>query len=59
MTRPEGVATLRRLAGGLAPDMAGCARLLERIAQSDAPEFLRDLLIEGGARALLEEEAGR
>ncbi len=57
MTRPEAVATLHRLAVGLAPDLAGCGRLLERISQADDPEMLRDVLTELGARALLDGEA--
>jgi hypothetical protein len=54
MTQPEARAQLRRLAVGLATDLAGCSRLLERVAASEDAEALRDALIEEGARALLE-----
>ena len=54
MTRPEALALLRRLAVGLVPDQAGCARLLERVAASEDAEALRDALTEEGARAVLE-----
>ena len=57
MTREQALEELRRLAGGLAPDDACCQRLLERIAASDDPEMLRAVLMERGARALLEELA--
>ena len=57
MTREKAVATLRRLAAGLAPDLAGVRRLLERISQADDPECLRALLTERGAAALLDEAA--
>jgi hypothetical protein len=54
VTREEAVATLRRLSSGLEADMAGMRRLLERISSSDEPEMLRDVLVEAGARALLD-----
>lgn len=57
MTRDRALAELRRLAHGLQPDLAGVARLLERISQADDPEELRGLLTERGAEALLDEEA--
>ena len=57
MTREDAGRELRRLAGGLQPDIAGCARLLERISSSDHAEALRDALTELGARALLESAA--
>ncbi len=53
MTRDGAVEVLRRLAVGLGPDLAGCARLLERISETDDAEALRDALVETGARALL------
>jgi hypothetical protein len=57
MTRADALATLGRLAHGLDADHAGCSRLLERIAgQGDEAELLRDLLVEQGARALLDRE---
>jgi hypothetical protein len=34
MSRAEAIAALCTLAGGLAPELAGCARLLERISPS-------------------------
>ncbi len=55
MTRAEAVDTLRRLSAGLPPDDPGVRRLLERISSSDEPELLRDLLVEAGAHAVLEE----
>ena len=59
MTRGDARVALRRLAHGLDPDLAGRARLLERIAGSDDAELLRDALVELGARELLDEEAPR
>ena len=58
VTREQAVATLRRLAVGLEPDLAGVRRLLERISQADNPECLRAVLTERGAAALLDEEVG-
>lgn len=55
MTRETALDSLRRLSAALPPDLAGTARLLERISQTEEPELLRDLLIERGAAALLEE----
>ena len=57
MTRLEALALLRTLAHGLAPDLAGCSRLLERVAADEEAEALRDALTELGSRALLDEEA--
>ena len=54
MTRPEALATLRRLAGTLAPDLDGVRRLLERVASHDDAEALRSALTELGAAALLD-----
>jgi hypothetical protein len=54
MTRAAALAILHRLAAGLPSDMAGCARLMERIAEHDEAETLRAALAELGARALLE-----
>lgn len=59
MTRPEALATLRRLALGLPLDVSGIGRLLERIARHDEAEALRDALVELGAKSYLEGEAGR
>lgn len=59
MTRPEALALVSRLAVGLAPDVAGVARLLERIAQDDRAEEMRAALVEHGAAALLDEAHGR
>jgi hypothetical protein len=41
VTRTEALDRLHRLAGGLAPDLAGSARLLERVAS-------HDVLLDGG-----------
>jgi hypothetical protein len=57
VTREAAALELQRLAGGLAPDDACCQRLLERIAASDDSEVLRAVLMERGARALLDELA--
>ena len=57
MTREEAGRVLRCLAHGLAADMAGCSRLLERVSVDPEAETLRDLLTEEGARRLLDEEA--
>jgi hypothetical protein len=59
VTRGAALSTLRQLAHGLGPALAGTARLLERIAGQDGEqaELLRDLLVEEGARALLDREA--
>ncbi len=54
MTRSEALDAVRKLAAGLTPDLAGCARLLARVANHDDAEALRDVLTEAGARALLE-----
>ena len=59
MNRQEAVTALQRLAVGLEPDVAGEARLLERVSSSHDPEALRDALVELGAEALLEGQAGR
>lgn len=56
MTREAALVDLRRLAVGLEPDLAGQRRLLERVAESDHSEELRDALIEMGAAALLDLE---
>jgi hypothetical protein len=42
------------MAHGLAADLAGCARLLERVAADEEAEALRDALVELGAHELLE-----
>jgi hypothetical protein len=55
MTRSEALTLFRSLALGLAPDLGGVARLMERISSRDEAELLRDVLVELGARALLEE----
>ena len=55
MTRSEALGILARLAGGLAADAAGVARLLERVSEQEDPEMLRDVLVEVGAAALLRE----
>jgi hypothetical protein len=54
MSRERALAILRRLARGLSADMAGSARLMERISQHDEAETLRSALAELGAQALLE-----
>ena len=54
-SRAEALAVLERMAGGLEADDAGVARLLERASQQEAPELLRDVLVELGALALLRE----
>lgn len=54
MTRADALSTLRRMAHGLAADLAGCARLLERVAADEEAEALRDALVELGAHELLE-----
>ena len=55
MTRADASAVLHSLAVGLAPDLAGCARLLERVAGHEEAEALRAALTELGARALLDD----
>jgi hypothetical protein len=55
LTREAALLELRRLLIGLPADLAGCARLMERISASDHAELLRDVLVELGARALLED----
>lgn len=55
MTRLEAQQALRRLAAGLPADLAGVARLRERVAQHDEREALQDALAERGARAMLDE----
>jgi hypothetical protein len=55
MTRAEALAVLQTAAGGLCPDAGGCGRLLERIAVQAEAELLRDVLVELGAAALLDE----
>jgi len=57
MTRPEALTTLQRLAAGLSPDLAGQARLLERVSNEADAEALRDALVELGARLLLDKAA--
>ncbi len=60
MTRPQALDVVRRLAVGLGADLAGVARLLERVSVHEEAEALRDALAEEGARRLLEgEEVGR
>ncbi len=59
MTRAGALATVRRLALGLDPDLAGVSRLLERIAASEDAEALRDALVDLGAMALLDQESTR
>lgn len=54
MTRTEALALVARLAHGLSPDMAGVARLLERISEHDEAEMLRAVLTERGAEALID-----
>jgi hypothetical protein len=54
VTRPEALVLLRSLTLGLDPDLAGVARLMERISARDEAELLRDALTELGARALLD-----
>lgn len=54
MTRPEAMVTLRALALGLAADMAGLSKFMERISTNTEAELLRDLLVEECARALLD-----
>ena len=65
MNRPEALGELHRLASGtdsegrpagakLETNLAGQRRLLERIASHDDAEALRDMLVELGARALLD-----
>ena len=46
--------TLRALALGLAADMAGLSKFMERISTNTEAELLRDLLVEECARALLD-----
>lgn len=58
MTRPLALQALRQLASGLACDQAGCSRLLERIGSHADAEALRDALVELGAHALLDGQAG-
>ncbi len=53
-TREEAVARARGLARGLAADDAGVRRLLERVTAQDEGEALLAVLLELGARALLE-----
>jgi hypothetical protein len=57
VTRTDALDLLRRLAVGLTPDVAGCSRLLERIAGQEDAEALRDALVELGAEELLDREA--
>ena len=57
MDRTVAVAELQKMARGLAPDMAGCARLLERVAGHEDAEALRACLTERGVAALLDEAA--
>lgn len=54
MTRLEALDQLRKLAHGLRPDLAGSARLLERIAAHEDAEELRAALVECGARLVLD-----
>ena len=55
MNRIEALEALRPLAHGLAADLAGTARLLERVAsQGETAEELRAALVEVGARTLLD-----
>jgi hypothetical protein len=59
VTRQDADRQLRLLAHGLAPDLDGTRRLLERVSQAGDPEMLRAVLTELGAERLLDEEAGR
>jgi hypothetical protein len=59
MTRASALATLRTLAIGLPADVEGVRRFLERISARDDAELLRDLLVEEGARALLDGATGQ
>jgi hypothetical protein len=54
VTREQALTAIRAQAIGLEPDLAGCARLLERLSVHAESECLRDALTELGARALLE-----
>ena len=55
MTRADALELVARLALGLPADIDGVRRLLERVAQRDDAELLRDVLTEQGARSVLEE----
>lgn len=57
MTKTQALDTVRALAAGLAPTLAGCSRLLERIAGHDEAEALRAALTELGAKVVLDELA--
>ena len=54
MTREAAVADLRRLRRGLPADDRGMRKLLERVSEHQERELLRDVLIEEGARHVLE-----
>ena len=54
MTRREAGAELERLAFGLHPDNDGMNRLLERLSVQADAAMLRDVLVERGARAVLQ-----
>jgi hypothetical protein len=56
MTRDEALGVVRRPTAGLAPDQAGCSRLLERIAGHDDAEALRDALVLVGAERVLDQQ---
>jgi len=55
VTHADAITALRRLSHGLAPDLAGAQRLLERVAGQEEAEELRDALVELGVRALLDD----
>ena len=58
MTREDALQALQRLAVGLEPDLAGCARLLERVSVHEEAEVLRDVLVELGVRVVLDDGPG-
>jgi hypothetical protein len=57
MTRNEALATVHRQAAGLAPDLDGTRRLLERVSTSEQAEELRAALVELGAEHVLDQQA--
>ena len=57
MTREQALEALHKLAAGLPCDAGGIGRLRERVAACDEREPLLDVLVELGARALLDEGA--
>jgi hypothetical protein len=54
VTREAALEALRALALGLAPVVAGTARLMQRTSQHEEAETLRAALVEEGARTLLD-----